>query len=444
MTIGNVTDYIQMAQQVMAATQVTYGIVTPQVSNAQDFSNLMNRASQNTTDKATVSVEKEQLSTEHKDAYRSKSTIKEKLLSRDKHEPSDDKVSELTKEVKDTLKEALSLNDEQLEELMSELGLTVADLLNPTNVVMLFAKANDVVPGEIVLDANLSESLTGLLEKLDALVENFAAENQIPVESVGDLILKEQSRQITDSDISQEDAVKTTEAQPKTETVVVKDAKTGKEVKVTTENNVTTSQEVTANAKDQRAEDSKNGSGQNQKNSDGQNSAMNQVMDNLTEHLNEALQPNEELGFTQQVNATDVIRQMMDAIKVSATQSIQSMEIQLNPENLGKLNLTVSAKDGIITASITAQNEAVKTALENQMVALKENLSNAGLKVEQVEVTVASHEFESNLMNQNGQNEQQDNARQGARRRFVEFDDDELESTPESILDGESNINVTA
>ena len=45
------------------------------------------------------------------------------------------------------------------------------------------------------------------------------------------------------------------------------------------------------------------------------------------------------------------------------------MEIQLNPENLGKINLTVVAKDGMITAQLTAQNEAVKNAIENQIVA---------------------------------------------------------------------------
>lgn len=44
----------------------------------------------------------------------------------------------------------------------------------------------------------------------------------------------------------------------------------------------------------------------------------------------------------------------------------------LNPERLGSVHVTVSAKNGILTAQIAAQNEQVKTALENQMTTLRE------------------------------------------------------------------------
>lgn len=449
MTVGNVTDYIQMAQQVMAATQVAYGMITPQTSNTQDFSTVMNQAGQNTTDARTTNVEKDMLSTKHNEAYQNKSTIKDKLLNKDSKNAIDEKVNQLATEIRNTVKEALSLDDEQLEEMMAELGLTTADLLNPTNVVMLFATANEVAPSDIVMDGNLSDALNGLLEKIDALAENFAADNQIPMEDIADLISKTVTTQPDSMDTAEEatrmtDTTASEELAPKQEeVVVVKDEKTGKEVTLTVENNVTTSEEVTTQGtQSQPAADQKNSSEQ-ERNTEHQNNSMNQVMQNLTEQISEALQNGEEVTSYSPVNATDVIQQMMDAIKVNATQSIQSMEIQLTPENLGKINLTVMAKDGVITASITAQNEAVKSALENQLVALKENLSNAGLKVENVEVTVASHDFESNLMNQNGQNEHNDNARQGAKRRFVEVEDDELEANVETLMD-DSNINVTA
>ena len=60
----------------------------------------------------------------------------------------------------------------------------------------------------------------------------------------------------------------------------------------------------------------------------------------------------------------------------------------LNPENLGKVHVAVTAKQGIVTAQLTAQNEQVKAALENQMTALKEQFNNQGVKVEAVEITV--------------------------------------------------------
>ena len=58
------------------------------------------------------------------------------------------------------------------------------------------------------------------------------------------------------------------------------------------------------------------------------------------------------------------------------------------------------------------------------MAALKENMNQQGLKVEAVEVTIASHEFEQNLESQNQQqNPQADSGREGrSSRRFLHAD----------------------
>ena len=49
-------------------------------------------------------------------------------------------------------------------------------------------------------------------------------------------------------------------------------------------------------------------------------------------------------------------------------------------------------------------NETVKNALESQMAALRENLQDANIRVNDVEITIATHEFEQNL-EQNAGNE---------------------------------------
>ena len=59
--------------------------------------------------------------------------------------------------------------------------------------------------------------------------------------------------------------------------------------------------------------------------------------------------------------------------------------------------INVSQKNSEITARIAVSNEAVKEALQTQMVNLKEALNNSGIRVNEVEITVASHEFERNL-----------------------------------------------
>lgn len=112
-------------------------------------------------------------------------------------------------------------------------------------------------------------------------------------------------------------------------------------------------------------------------------------------------------GTGTQVNVADIIKQIVEFSRVTISRTATTMEIQLNPENLGKLYLQLSAKDGIVSAHITAQNEVVKEALESQIVQFKENMNDAGIKVDAVEVTVGSHEFEKNLEQNAKQEERQ-------------------------------------
>jgi flagellar hook-length control protein FliK len=129
------------------------------------------------------------------------------------------------------------------------------------------------------------------------------------------------------------------------------------------------------------------------------------------------------------LDVDEIIRQIVDYVKVTASNDETTLEMQLNPEHLGKLYIELTAKEGNVSAHITAQNEAVKEALEAQMITLKENLNQAGVKVDAVEVTVGSHEFEKNL-EQNARNEEQEAERKEAaskQMRSIRLDDlDEL------------------
>ena len=109
------------------------------------------------------------------------------------------------------------------------------------------------------------------------------------------------------------------------------------------------------------------------------------------------------------VNTTEIIRQIVDQISIANTTGESVIEMQLNPENLGKLYINVTEKNSEITARIAVLNEAVKNALESQMATLRENLQDANIRVNDVEITIATHEFERNL-EQNAGNE---NGRQG-------------------------------
>ena len=106
-------------------------------------------------------------------------------------------------------------------------------------------------------------------------------------------------------------------------------------------------------------------------------------------------------------DTSELIDQIVDNIRLNVSQDTTSIEMQLNPENLGRVYVHLSAKEGTVNAQLTATNEVVKEALEAQIVTLKENLNQAGVKVDAVEITVSSHGFERNLEQDQSREEQE-------------------------------------
>ena len=117
------------------------------------------------------------------------------------------------------------------------------------------------------------------------------------------------------------------------------------------------------------------------------------------------------------VDTMKLLEQVTEQIRVNVSEGISSMEMQLNPENLGKVFVNITSKEGVIHAQLAASNEAVRTALESQIADLRQNLNQAGVKVDAVEVTVASHGFEKNL-EQNQQSDKQQGEREQEQQNF--------------------------
>ena len=106
----------------------------------------------------------------------------------------------------------------------------------------------------------------------------------------------------------------------------------------------------------------------------------------------------------------DVVRQVVEQIKVLVKADTTTMEMQLNPEHLGKVNLTVVSREGRITAQFATETEVARQALEAQIQQLRENLGEQGLKVDEVEVTVSNFDFtKQNQANAEQQKEEQRN-----------------------------------
>ena len=104
-------------------------------------------------------------------------------------------------------------------------------------------------------------------------------------------------------------------------------------------------------------------------------------------------------------NEDSILKQLADFVKIIKNENLTEMELQLHPASLGTVNVSLVTKGGAVTAEFTTQNEAVRAAIESQVSQLITNLEEQGVKVEAVEVSVASHQMERNL-EENSQNDQ--------------------------------------
>ncbi|MDE7326038.1 MAG: flagellar hook-length control protein FliK [Lachnospiraceae bacterium] len=107
----------------------------------------------------------------------------------------------------------------------------------------------------------------------------------------------------------------------------------------------------------------------------------------------------EEVEFSQLTRSEQVravAEQILEKVRVVLSDTQTSMEISLTPESLGRVTLNLVSRHGALTAHFTAQNEIAKEAIESQMVVLRENLESQGLKVEAIEVTVSNFDFTKN------------------------------------------------
>lgn len=133
----------------------------------------------------------------------------------------------------------------------------------------------------------------------------------------------------------------------------------------------------------------------------------------FTEKLSQAFEQNgTEAAASASRTMTHIVEQVVTQVRIRVLPETTSMELQLNPASLGRVQLHVSSANGVATARLVVENQMVKEALESQMISLKESFDEQGLKVEAVEVTVS----EFSLKKENGQEQGQPGKRSGGRR----------------------------
>ena len=120
-----------------------------------------------------------------------------------------------------------------------------------------------------------------------------------------------------------------------------------------------------------------------------------EVVNPILQNIQDALNKVTSTEHTDNVNKPQpVVEQIVEQVRVHMNQDATSMELQLYPEHLGKIQIHVVSKDGVMTARIAAETEQAKQAIENGLANLKEAFEQQDLKVEAVEVMVSTAGFE--------------------------------------------------
>lgn len=301
---------------------------------------------------------------------------------------------ELASQLVSQLASQMGISEAEAEDLLARMELAPADLLQPGVLAqVLLAAGGEADETALLTNEELYASLQELNGALQEGLERIAAATGMELSQI-----REQLSRLSGQQPAEENAV---ENLPAEEAGVVDTAEAADEDAAGT-GRAPGAAEGSADAPETDGgrimlERSRNASHQeagHQNTEEGTGNFVQNFQTQQAAEISETPAPAES-RFSEDTRM--IMDQILDFMKFKLGDGLTQLEMQLHPENLGTLQIQIASRHGVLTAQFTAQNEAVKAALESQMVQLQEHFEEQGVKVEAIEVTVQSHAFERNL-----------------------------------------------
>ena len=398
-----------------------------------------------------------------------------------------EEISEITNQIVDKIKSEFEVTDEEIEEAMEVLGLTIADLTKPAelrNLLMELTGTTDSI--ELLTNVELYDSVKEVTDFASNLFTEVAKDFSLSTEQLTEMINTESFEEaLNEVDVS----VKTNEAETEADAEVVSEVTVDKttdaalafensdkananETKPVESNNSNESEEVPIDtekkapdkiekpesfaqsnlmndeAMNERSENRKNfnfDSSKNQEFTFNQTQAVTNQTVNTVGDIVETV-----TSYTTGADTDNIMRQVTDYVKVHISDDVTKMEIELHPASLGTVNMQINSQNGQITAHLTVQNELVKSVLETQMIKLQETFDEQGTKVSAIEVTVA--EYSLNSQSDNNYSEERNGRNYGSKKKGINLNEigsldelDEEEQLEAKVMEmNGSSVNYTA
>lgn len=441
----NVTD--------LGSAEVSFSEVMSKTSNqnAGVFSK-QNQIADTSEDSSKISGKGNDLENENKiqeeptkeaDKVEKSTDVEETEATEETTEAVEEELNEKAEELVEEIAKELGVSIEDVEKVLEELGISMAGLFdkeNLTQVVVVLSGAEDVT--QIVMDEELFAQVNNLLGKMEEMLNEVANDTNVTAEELMEYVSKEEFKgefKTENSDVKVLEAEVVTEAEETDVADTAKyDADTTEAIdKTETENTVKVTQ----------TETSKSTNGHTQSDLSHENAETNQqfltnvASDNNLQNV--ALNVDNGMSPYLTFEAREIMQQILDYIKVSVKPDMTSLQMQLNPEELGTLQIEVTNKNGMLTAQFTTQDESVKAVIESQLIQLKENMNEQGLKVQAVEVTVASQQFDRNLDKNGNEGTTQEENQKAKSKQIRRINLNELDME-EELEDADDAIRIAA
>lgn len=413
----------------------------PEASDAKPETELKNEASGS---KAELKTEKEASTAE---TAKTTDTLQtEEEIQKEAAEISDtellERVAAFVLQVAELVQELLGLTKEQFDSMLGQLGMTEADLLSTDMLTDFYLNVKQAPDASVLLT---DDSLLQGLKELGAAIEEMAEQHGFPKELLEQQMempeFAEVLRSFKEGNYEAPDAedVQDTEdagvPAAETEAVAAKETRVqGRTKEVTLEFKEEGAMEKAPVRHSEAAEDK----------APETMVQGGQFLQNLEEAVTQKAE-----AVSGQTDIVALVReiadQLLERVRVVVSPETTSLEIQLTPEHLGKVGLTLSEQDGVLKAKFFTENELAKQAIETNLIQFKETLNEQGLRVESIEVMVSEFSFDKN-----GQAEQSgQGGEQKGRRHFAADEAEESMAKPDRLAEhflseGESTVNYMA
>ena len=341
--------------------------------------------------------------TPKKEDFRSEEAGKnksDKLNNVSEAEPIDEEVETavegIVKEVMQEIEEMLEVSEEELLDVLEQLGLQPIDLFNPDNMVsILTALTGEGSTIQLVMDEEMYLTLQDLMQMVEDKTQELMSVTGLSDEELEAVM--DQLKLLMNQQLSHEEMeMKQVQILPfeSEEEVVAEDGDVPVIVKNENDLQDVQTTEVTQNSPERIVEKTETGKSEDSLFQEQQQNM--QSFQNMSDEISQ-LAGESKLEGTGTPNTESILKQLADYVKIQKGKELTEMELQLHPASLGNVKVTLATKGGVVTAQLTTENEIVKNAIESQVSQLKQNLEEQGVRVEAIEVSVASHQMERNL-----------------------------------------------